>query len=186
MNRILTYIFTLLIFSSCSTFSNSNEELIQMYDEAYQYIKKSSIKKKYCQETLNINHEDCKITVADSTVFMGYSIFTNKFIEMAEDKSDAEVIRSIYQLDRKRKKDFESISVLEKLNNYKSKDISSNLGLFFSTPYKNTLMVEALNKYGPGKSYQDLTQFNSGIIFLFFFNSNGNIKKVFKEIIHYN
>lgn len=187
MNWIYAYVIVVLtILSSCSIFSKSKK--IQMHDKAYEYVIESSIKEKYCQEVLKIKDKQCKVAVADSSVFMGYSIFMNEFVKMNKDTSEtkAEVIRFIYKLDKKRKKTFESVSVKEKLQGNKPNNRSSNLGLFFSSPYENTLMVELLNGYTPDKSYQDLTQFNNGIVFLFFFNNNGKIKRVFKEIIHYN
>lgn len=187
MNWIYAYVIVVLtILSSCSTFSKSKK--IQMYDKAYSYVVESSIKEKYCQEVLKVKDKQCKVSVADSSVFMGYSIFMNEFVKMNKDTSEtkAEVIRSIYKLDKERKKSFESISVLERLKEDNINNTSSNLGLFFSSSYENTLMVELLNGYSSGKSYQELAQFNTGIVFLFFFNNNGEIKKVFKEIIHYN
>jgi len=165
--------------------TNSNHGITKKYEIAYSYIKGSTIADKFCRDYLQLSLEDCRIAIADSSVFMEYSVFTSELIKMYEDKTYKEVIEYNFQRDRDRKLKFEPLSVKEILN-LPQQDIEANLGLFFSVPYERTLMAELLASYDPGKSFHELTQFNIGVVFLFFFDNDGNIKKVLEKVVHYN
>ena len=156
-----------------------------MYQDAYRYIQASQGLKSYCKEFLNLDDARCVVAVADTTVFMEYAMYASKIAEATEGKDRLATIESITRRDRDREQTFESIPVGRILDPDKSR-ADTPLGLFFSNPLDNVLVARVLGHFTVGKSYRELTQFNTGVTYLFFFDDKGSIKQVVEGVTHYD
>lgn len=175
----------LALLPSCLGLTHSGTQVSNMYDAAYNYVKTSQVLKSYCREFLDLDPEQCVVAVADSTVFMEYSMYAGSFAEEIEGKDEIEVLEFIIQRDREREQSFEPTPISGRLE-VDSSPKNAPLCLFFADPLENALLARILGNCDTRKSYAELTQFNTGVTFLFFFDGEGAITKVVESVTHYD
>jgi hypothetical protein len=173
------------LLGACTDSSLRRTDLSGMYRSAYRYIQASQGLKSYCKEFLSLADARCAVAVADTSVFMEYAVYASKIAETTEGRDRLATIESITRRDRDRAQTFESIPVGRILDLGKSQ-ADTPLGLFFSNPLDNVLMARVLGNFAVGKSYRELTQFNTGVTYLFFFDDKGRITQVVEGVTHYD
>lgn len=163
MNK-LKYIWA-IFFICFSIVAFSQQEDTKIYNRAYKFLKNKQLK----------NYAD--ISIADSIVFIEYSLCFDKL--KSPKVNDRLLIDSLSNTDTQRKfiPYFYNSKVLKN-----SKSI-----LFFSKPYKNTLLVEFFTSKGfVSNSYSKLTSNGESTLFLIYFSRCKRIKKYVTVPINYN
>lgn len=163
MNK-LKYIWT-IFFIGFSIMAFSQQEDAKIYNRTYKFLKNKELK----------NYAD--ISIADSIVFIEYSLCFDKLKNPKV--NDRLLIDSLSNIDTQRKfiPYFYNSKVLKN-----SKSI-----LFFSKPYKNTLLVEFFTSKGfVSNSYSKLTSNGESTLFLIYFSRCKRIKKYVTVPINYN
>ncbi|PWG77977.1 hypothetical protein [Pararcticibacter amylolyticus] len=137
------------------------------YESAYNYI---------------INDSDIKgksVNIADSVVYIDMSIFFEELSEECNLSRDS-MLRNLDSLDNVRY----FAPVKHKLEIEKTRNVSSNVILYFSKVYDNLLIAELLN--GTGRYAKDRL-FQTSTRYLFVFDDKSDqIKRVYKKEVQYN
>lgn len=163
-------------------FKGQAQNTERKYVQAYCYLNK-------CENIKELHKKGCKypnlfpLNVSDST----YSISLFGF-----DKIEIESFFNIvdlkdYTWDKFDKQNYSK----PKYNRFKNLFVdnkNSNIYLFFSAPYKGTLIVEIFsNVYNVKEiNYNKLAAFNNGLKCLFIFDEDDNIKEVHKSLMNYD
>lgn len=67
-----------------------------------------------------------------------------------------------------------------------SSDLDSDTILFLSRPYHNTLAAEVIVAYQPGREYQRVSSYNTGLRFLVEYDDRGNILRSYEAVVSYD
>lgn len=183
---------------SCGRMPQSQEIVLantlpaDRFVKALNYVKKSEKAYEFLMDEVPSGEEiNLEINVGRRTEFIYYISF---IIELAEDRYQIEfddmpaveanaMSDSLMRIDDVRKLNWQ-YSFLD----MSSMPVSRNAlaKLFFSNPYENSLAAELLVKGDNRGSYDEMTGFNTGFCFLFYFGADGNIEKVYSGWIRYD
>ncbi len=148
---------------------------------AYQYILENDSLHTAIIELSNTAKDDSGLAIYDSLVFMETSDFTEQIAKFSGTDFEL-VLDSLTALDKKRFFKPYTIPILKRID----KKPESKMILFFSKPYKNTLLAEVVFNYNSRKTYNKITHFNQSLLILFFFDKSNNIENVLTTRMHYN
>ncbi len=164
MKRIQLNVLILFFFAYIQVFSQEKEN--KLFVKAYKYLKNNDLK----------GYEN--LSIADSVVFIEYSLC----FDILKQNSDNEkyLLDSLDKIDKERvfKAYYTDIGKIQG----KIKTI-----LFFSRPYKKTLLVEVFDgSQTISNDYKKNTRFGNSTLFLIYFNRCKKVKKCTSIKIDYN
>ncbi len=182
MNILIIFFSFLLHMSTNSGFGNNEK-----YIEAYNYVNN-------CKHARHLNSKICKMPIQFpvnviseiyplSVLILGDQIIKDKLLSL--DKNNLKLSDFVTKFDKTN--DFEPY-INNELSSLFPTNTKSQLFIAFSKPIGNILFAELAfsNKDTKVKSIKDITQFNKSLAFLFIFDENNKIKKVYYNVNHYN
>ena len=189
---LLLFIFLFLNLYSCSCVNSINKEVSIKYRKIIKYLTKSDSLKWYESRFGQIKNSN-DLFVADSTVFLPYEPFDEEILFSRVEKPkmyseyprqlDNFLIDSLKNVDSLRIKRHDKEEGLSCLSTLKS----SHFSLFFSKPYRNTVVIKILHDPDTKRNFTEVISNNLlSLDFLFVFDSNEQIISVFCRTIGYN
>jgi len=146
---------------------------LSYYYEAYKYIKNQP-------EFHNSNG----IAASDTIIFIDYSIFFDKLREENNYINEREdLFFYLDSIDNRIK--FNPFYAVEIKNMFPNIPFFDNI-LFFSKVYEKSLIVEVFNSKNKENNYKKLASFSMSTIYLFYYDDDDKIRKVFSVNMAYD